>query len=111
MRDIIGMDVPLSADHFGHIGLNSCIRLGKALEKYNMAWLEDMIPWQYTDLLKEIKGAIKIVKTAKSVANDQVNPIDLLRDAADIASIVDPTPGLLSLVAAYCYPVYGVSYE
>ena len=43
------MDVPLAADHFGHIGVNSCIRLGKALEKYNMAWLEDMIPWQYTD--------------------------------------------------------------
>ena len=27
------MDVPLAADHFGHIGVNSCIRLGKALEK------------------------------------------------------------------------------
>jgi L-alanine-DL-glutamate epimerase-like enolase superfamily enzyme len=60
VRDIIGMDVPLSADHFGHIGLNSCIRLGKALEKYNMAWLEDMIPWQYTDLLKKITDAIDI---------------------------------------------------
>ena len=29
-RDV-GMDIPLSADHFGHIGVNSCIRLGKAL--------------------------------------------------------------------------------
>ena len=36
--------------------MNSCIRLGKALEKYNMAWLEDMVPWQYTDLLKEDIG-------------------------------------------------------
>jgi L-alanine-DL-glutamate epimerase-like enolase superfamily enzyme len=60
VRDIIGMDVPLSADHFGHIGLNSCIRLGKALEKYNMAWLEDMIPWQYTDLWKKITDAIDV---------------------------------------------------
>ena len=58
VRDIVGMDVPLSADHFGHIGVNSCIRLGKALEKYNMAWLEDMIPWQYTDLLKKITDAV-----------------------------------------------------
>ncbi len=47
VREIIGMDVPLAADHFGHIGVNSCIRLGKALEQYNMAWLEDMVPWQY----------------------------------------------------------------
>jgi L-alanine-DL-glutamate epimerase-like enolase superfamily enzyme len=60
IREQVGMDVPLSADHFGHIGLNSCIRLGKALTKYNMAWLEDMIPWQYTDLLKKISDEVDI---------------------------------------------------
>src|SRR5689334_15517492 len=49
VREVVGMEVPLSADHFGHIGVNSCIKLGKALEKHNLAWLEDMIPWQYTD--------------------------------------------------------------
>jgi len=60
IREQVGMEVPLSADHFGHIGLNSCIRLGKALTKYNLAWLEDMIPWQYTDLLKKISDAVDI---------------------------------------------------
>ena len=60
VREYVGYDIPLSADHFGHIGVNSCIRLGHALERYNMAWLEDMIPWQYTDLLKEIKTSINI---------------------------------------------------
>src|SRR5947209_15548064 len=60
IREQVGMEIPLSADHFGHIGVNSCIRLGKALEKYNMAWLEDMIPWQYTDLLKKISDAVDI---------------------------------------------------
>jgi L-alanine-DL-glutamate epimerase-like enolase superfamily enzyme len=60
MRAIIGWDIPLSADHFGHIGVNSCIRLGKALEKANLAWLEDMIPWQYPDLLKKITDAVDI---------------------------------------------------
>ncbi len=58
VREMVGMDIPLSADHFGHIGVKSCIRLGKALEKYNLAWLEDMVPWQYTELLKEIRSAI-----------------------------------------------------
>ena len=33
IREYVGMDVPLAADHFGHIGVNSCIRLGKALTK------------------------------------------------------------------------------
>ncbi len=58
IREIIGMEVPLAADHFGHIGVNSCIRLGKALENYNLAWLEDMVPWQRADLLKQIADAV-----------------------------------------------------
>ncbi|MCU1257260.1 MAG: Mandelate racemase/muconate lactonizing enzyme C-terminal domain protein [Bryobacterales bacterium] len=60
VREQVAMEIPLSADHFGHIGVNSCIRLGKALEKYNMAWLEDMIPWNYTELLKKISDAVNI---------------------------------------------------
>ncbi len=40
--------------------MNSCIKLGKALQKHNMAWLEDMIPWQYTDLWKKITDAIDV---------------------------------------------------
>jgi L-alanine-DL-glutamate epimerase-like enolase superfamily enzyme len=60
VREYVGYDVPLSCDHFGHIGVNSCIRLGRALEKYNIAWLEDMVPWYYTDLLKEIKQSVNI---------------------------------------------------
>ena len=60
VREQVGTEVPLSADHFGHLGVNSCIRLAKGLTKYNMAWLEDMIPWQYTDLLKKISDAVDI---------------------------------------------------
>jgi L-alanine-DL-glutamate epimerase-like enolase superfamily enzyme len=60
IREQVGYDIPLSADHFGHIGVNSCIRLGKEMEKYNLAWLEDMIPWQYTELLKKISDAVDI---------------------------------------------------
>lgn len=49
VRNIIGYEIPLAADHFGHIGVEDCIRLAKSLDKYRLAWLEDMIPWQYTD--------------------------------------------------------------
>ena len=49
VRGIIGYEIPLAVDHFGHIGIEDCIRLARALEKYNLAWLEDMVPWQYTD--------------------------------------------------------------
>ena len=44
-------------DHLGHIGVKSVIRLGKAYEKFNLEWIEDVIPWYYTDLLKEITDA------------------------------------------------------
>jgi L-alanine-DL-glutamate epimerase-like enolase superfamily enzyme len=60
VREVIGMEVPLSIDHVGHIGVNSCIRFGRALEDYNIAWLEDLIPWQHTMLLKEITDSIEV---------------------------------------------------
>ncbi len=49
VRREIGYEIPLAADHFGHLGLESCIRLGKALDQFCLAWYEDMIPWQFTD--------------------------------------------------------------
>jgi L-alanine-DL-glutamate epimerase-like enolase superfamily enzyme len=60
VRDVVGMEIPLASDHYGHIGLNSCIRLAKAVEKYQIAWMEDMVPWQFTDMLREIKESIDI---------------------------------------------------
>ncbi|HDS06858.1 MAG TPA: mandelate racemase/muconate lactonizing enzyme family protein [Bacteroides sp.] len=60
MRQAIGWEVPVGIDHMGHMGVNSMIRLGKAFEPYNIAWLEDLIPWQYTDQWKEISAAIDV---------------------------------------------------
>jgi L-alanine-DL-glutamate epimerase-like enolase superfamily enzyme len=54
VRDAVGMEIPLAMDHLGHLGVKSIIRLGRAYEKYNLAWMEDVIPWMYTDLLKQI---------------------------------------------------------
>jgi L-alanine-DL-glutamate epimerase-like enolase superfamily enzyme len=57
IREAVGMEIPLSMDHLGHIGVKSCIRLGKAYEKFNLSWMEDLIPWQYTDLWQRITEA------------------------------------------------------
>lgn len=54
VRDAVGMEIPLAMDHLGHLGVKSIIRLGKAYEKYNLSWMEDVIPWTYTDFLKQI---------------------------------------------------------
>ena len=60
IREVIGMEIPLSSDHFGHMGVNSCIKLARAMEKWNLAWMEDMVPWQYGELMKMIKDATTV---------------------------------------------------
>jgi len=59
-REAVGWQIPISLDHFGTITVKSCIKLARALSPYNPAWVEDMVPWQYTDLLKEIREAIDV---------------------------------------------------
>jgi L-alanine-DL-glutamate epimerase-like enolase superfamily enzyme len=59
VRNIVGYDIPLSTDHFGHFDLNNGIRLGKALEKYRLAWMEDLLPWDLTDQWKTLSDALE----------------------------------------------------
>jgi L-alanine-DL-glutamate epimerase-like enolase superfamily enzyme len=58
VRSIVGYDIPIAVDHFGHIAIDSCIRIGRALEPFTLAWLEDMIPWQLTDQWRQLTEAI-----------------------------------------------------
>lgn len=58
VRAVIGYEVPLAVDHFGHIGVENCIKLGRRIEKYNLAWMEDMVPWQYTEQYVRLARAV-----------------------------------------------------
>ncbi len=60
VRNVIGSEIPLAIDHFGHIDVKDCIRLCRRIEKYNIAWAEDMIPWQYTDQYVRLSNATSI---------------------------------------------------
>jgi L-alanine-DL-glutamate epimerase-like enolase superfamily enzyme len=59
VRNMVGYEIPLSSDHFGHFDLNNGIRLGKALEKYRLAWMEDIVSWELTDQWKTISDALE----------------------------------------------------
>lgn len=59
-RSVVGYEIPISIDHFGHIGANDCIKLLRRLEKYNIAWAEDLLPWQYLDQYKKIAAATTV---------------------------------------------------
>lgn len=54
MRNQVGYEIPMGTDHWGHFGLNEAIKIARAMEKYNLAYIEDIIPWQYTDQWREI---------------------------------------------------------
>jgi L-alanine-DL-glutamate epimerase-like enolase superfamily enzyme len=58
VRAAVGYDIPLAVDHLGHIGLDSCLRLGQALDPFTLAWLEDLLPWQLTEQWKQLTTRI-----------------------------------------------------
>lgn len=60
VRGVIGYEIPLAIDHFGHLGIGSCIQLARCVEKYNIAWMEDMIPWQLTEQYARLSRATTI---------------------------------------------------
>ena len=60
VRSVIGYEIPLAIDHVGHISLQNGIRLARRIEKYVPAWLEDVIPWQYTDQYRQLQEATTV---------------------------------------------------
>lgn len=60
VREVIGYEVPLAIDHFGHVYVEDCIRFAKRMEPYNLAWLEDMVPWMYTDQYVRLKNSTAV---------------------------------------------------
>lgn len=57
VRSVIGYEVPLAIDHFGHVCVEDCIRFARRMEPYNLAWMEDMIPWMYTDQYVRLRSS------------------------------------------------------
>ncbi len=60
VREAVGWETPLAVDHFGAITVNDGIRLGRALEPYGLAWMEDIIPWWDVEGNLEVTRAIQV---------------------------------------------------
>ena len=58
--EVIGYEVPLAIDHFGHVCVEDCIRFARRAEPYNIAWMEDMVPWIYPDQCRRLREATAI---------------------------------------------------
>jgi len=60
VREAVGWDIPLAIDHFGPLTVKDGIRLGRALEGYGLAWLEDIMPVRDVWGNREVTRAINV---------------------------------------------------
>jgi L-alanine-DL-glutamate epimerase-like enolase superfamily enzyme len=60
VREITGYEIPLAIDHLGHIPVEDCLKLAKRLERFNLAWMEDPVPWQMTDQYVHLSRATTV---------------------------------------------------
>jgi L-alanine-DL-glutamate epimerase-like enolase superfamily enzyme len=66
VRSAVGWDTSLCIDHFGHgsLTVKEVIRLGKALEPYGLAWMEDPAPWWDVEAHRQVTAAINVPTAA-----------------------------------------------
>jgi L-alanine-DL-glutamate epimerase-like enolase superfamily enzyme len=60
VRDVIGSEIPLAIDHVGHIPVEDCLKLARRLERFNLAWMEDPVPWQMTNQYTRLANATTV---------------------------------------------------
>lgn len=90
VRDQVGYEIPIAVDHLGHFGVNSAIRFGKRMEEFNLAFVEDVVPWMYTDMWEEISRSI----TIPTITGEDIYKLDGFKDLIDrrAVDLVHPDP-------------------
>ncbi len=60
VRKAVGDEISLCTDHFGEgfVTADEAIRIGRALEPYNLAWVEDPLPWTDIANTKKVADAL-----------------------------------------------------
>ncbi|MCC6862371.1 MAG: mandelate racemase/muconate lactonizing enzyme family protein [Bryobacterales bacterium] len=90
IRDAIGYEAPLGTDHYGPLGVQDAIRLGHAFERFELAWLEDPIPWTEWRGLKQIAAAV----STPVLTGEDIFGVDGFRDLIENEAIdlIQPDP-------------------
>ena len=62
MRETVGNGVSLCIDHFGegYMTADEAIRLGRALEPFDLAWIEDPLPYHDIDGHRRVADALQV---------------------------------------------------
>jgi L-alanine-DL-glutamate epimerase-like enolase superfamily enzyme len=94
VREKVGWDVSLCIDHFGHGAFTAkeVIRLGRALEPYGLAWIEDPMPWWDIDGHKQVTDAINV----STAAGEELYLLDGFREMIEKRAVDIIHPDLLT---------------
>ena len=94
VREAAGWGVSLCIDHFGHgyMTAKEVIRLGRALEPYGLAWMEDPMPWWDIDGHKRVTEAINV----PTAAGEELYLWDGFRDLIEKRAVDVLHPDLLT---------------
>ena len=91
VRDAIGWDAPLAADHFGNLSVNDSIRYARAFEPYQLAWAEDFISYENWRGFKTISDATTTpILTGEDAFGLEEGFLDLIENRA--VDIIQPDP-------------------
>jgi len=91
-RDLIGWETPIFTDHFGHFDYNNGIRLGRVLEKYRLASMEDVIAWFYPEQWKKLSDALE----TPLMTGEDIYLLDGFRQLIDMRAVDIIHPDLAS---------------
>jgi L-alanine-DL-glutamate epimerase-like enolase superfamily enzyme len=88
VREILGYEIPIATDHYGHFGIEDGIKLARRLDKCNFAWYEDMVPWWYPDQYIQLKNSC----TTPILTGEDIFLLDGFQELIDrkAVSIVHP---------------------
>jgi L-alanine-DL-glutamate epimerase-like enolase superfamily enzyme len=94
IRAEVGWDVALCTDHFGHghLAAKDVIRLGRALEPYGLAWIEDPMPWWDLAGHKQVTDALNV----PIAAGEELYLWDGFRDLIEQRAVDIVHPDLLT---------------
>ncbi|GGL61218.1 mandelate racemase/muconate lactonizing enzyme family protein [Wenxinia marina] len=94
VRDEVGPGISLCTDHFGEgfVTEDEAIRIGRAVEPYNLAWIEDVLPWT------DIKGHRRVAEALLTpvAAGEDLYLFEGFREAIETRAFDIIHPDMLS---------------
>jgi L-alanine-DL-glutamate epimerase-like enolase superfamily enzyme len=93
VRAAVGPVLPIAMDHFGPLTIKDGIRLGRALEGFGVAWLEDIMPVDDVEANRLVTEAIDV----PTLNGEQAYLLEGLKDMIEMRAVDILQPDLATV--------------